>query len=75
LVPAAGISEASRPSVTSVDFSLTADPEGNATAMPATPAPQGLGCAVGQFEVRTERRTGSADAVASNTVGFTIIVP
>jgi len=75
LTPAAGISEASRPSVTSVHFLQTEFPPGNATAMPSTPAPSGLACAVGQFEVRTERRTGSADSVPSNTVSFTIIVP
>jgi hypothetical protein len=71
LTPVDGISVSNRPAVVSVDWSGTADPEGDGSAMYMAPSI----CGAGQFEVRTERRGATTVAVPANDVGFTIIVP
>jgi hypothetical protein len=68
-----GISDEQIPSTVSVDWSFTADPEGNATAQPRN---TGDGCPGGTaFEVRTERHTDTSPAVPADDVSFNILIP
>lgn len=51
-------------------FGPTSSPEGNGTAQTSTHC-----SGTPAFEVKTFRKTGGADAVAADDVGFTILVP
>jgi hypothetical protein len=51
-------------------FGPTSGPEGNGTAQTSTYCSN-----TPAFEVKTFRKTGAADAVAADDVGFTILVP
>ena len=73
---ATGISSATRPAIVSVDWTSTASPEGEAIVMLRN---EPLGCAAGQYQVRTYRQQLSgSDALAAaltDNVAFNIIVP
>jgi hypothetical protein len=77
-VTAPGIDAASVPAAVSVDFSSTADPDGNASV---TIGPAG-GCSGGAFLVITYRQPivqipseVAGNAIEANNVGFTIVIP
>jgi hypothetical protein len=76
LTPASGIDESTLPGVVSVDWSTTADPVGNASAMYQ---PGGApNCLDNQFKVTTERQSivgGALVSAPDNDIGFTIVVP
>ena len=85
-VIAPGIDSASTPAAVTVDWSATANPEGNASAMSREVA---CGAQGDGFEVYTERRPNAAvdqggmvggaivagQAVLADDVGFTIVIP
>ena len=77
LTPASGIDPQALPAVVSVDWSTTAAPEGNASAM-YKPTSGDVGCLDNQFQVITQRQSIAGSALVSanaRDIGFTIIVP
>ena len=69
-----GISSANTPAFTSVNWSSTAGPEGNATAMFSADI-NATGCSAPAFSVITERSSSVADASPANDVAFVILIP
>lgn len=72
-VNAPGIRNQDVPAVATVDFSHTADPQGNASAQIRG---SGSGCTGDEFAVRTER-IDPTDAISdpADDVGFMIVIP
>jgi hypothetical protein len=67
-VVAPGIDPLQVPSLVSVDFSETDDPEGNAAVQSNT------NCGTG-FEVKTERWANPTNSAPSDTVAFDVLIP
>ena len=84
-VTAPGIDSASTTGAVTVDWAATATPEGNSSAL----IDSGANCGLGQFSVVTERQSPTdvrnaanngttsvaGNAVDSDSVGFTIVIP
>ena len=69
-----GVSSTQEPAIVSVDWSLTEDPEGNASAMFMTSC-DGTGFKIDTDRIGTTATTTYADASAQDDVGFDVMIP